>query len=321
MTAQPLSRPPFCKFRTPSSGRRVVWEVTGACDLMCHHCIFSSGGKNRRGELSTEDCLCAVKTLAMSGASHFKVTGGEPLVRPDILEICHAISSSGSSWDISTNANLVKPEMARKIAAAKPVFASVSLDGPGPSSHDSIRGEGAFNLASRGARLLSEAGCNLRIGCAIHAGCDRLVMETAFCAKEMGASEIVFSMMEPAGRLPPDSPLLSKRPVSEILRDIGAARLAIGGITVSSSIPILQHTHSLPPAPSHAKCPGGSSMLFLDRFGTLRPCTWAADRGLEGSEGIAFASWSGNPEAAVFPKFQKLAESMPGMCPADRGAP
>jgi radical SAM protein with 4Fe4S-binding SPASM domain len=91
-------------------------------------------------------------------------TGGEPLVREDLLELLSYSHSLGFSNTIATNALLVDDSMAKKMKRHGVVIAAVSLDGIEPKTHDKIRGkEGAFDQALEGIRALNAAGILLHI--------------------------------------------------------------------------------------------------------------------------------------------------------------
>ena len=56
-----MNRYPFCLFRIPENGGRVLWEITNTCNYHCSYCIFSSESKKYENELSTEEIKKAIK--------------------------------------------------------------------------------------------------------------------------------------------------------------------------------------------------------------------------------------------------------------------
>ena len=58
-----MNRYPFCLFRIPENGGRVLWEITNTCNYHCSYCIFSSESKKYENELSTEEIKKAIKEL------------------------------------------------------------------------------------------------------------------------------------------------------------------------------------------------------------------------------------------------------------------
>ena len=141
-----------------------VWEITGKCNLSCIHC-HTSGGKGYENELSTEEGKKLISELAqIKEFQMLAYTGGEPLVRDDLLELLSFSHSLGFSNTIATNALLVDQSMARKLKRNGVVIGAVSLDGIESKTHDRIRGKaGAFDQALEGIRALNAAGIVLHI--------------------------------------------------------------------------------------------------------------------------------------------------------------
>ena len=79
------------------SVRYLRLSVTGACDYRCAYCM-PGGAPERLGEtLSAAECVEIVRQAAALGVDKVRLTGGEPLVRGDILEICRGIAGSAGS--------------------------------------------------------------------------------------------------------------------------------------------------------------------------------------------------------------------------------
>ena len=74
--------------------RNCVWELTLGCNLSCLHC-GSSAGRARRDELTTDQCLDLVDQLADLGCELITLSGGEPMLRPDLYDIARAIADRG----------------------------------------------------------------------------------------------------------------------------------------------------------------------------------------------------------------------------------
>ena len=76
-----------CKFTLPNNEGKAIWEITHQCNYNCSYCIFSCNSKKIDGELTTEECYHIIDELVLHNFKHLKITGGEPFVRKDILEI------------------------------------------------------------------------------------------------------------------------------------------------------------------------------------------------------------------------------------------
>ena len=98
-----MNRYPFCLFRIPENGGRVLWEITNTCNYHCSYCMFSSEAKKYEGELTTDEIKRTIKDLKENNFKYIKFTGGEPFTRKDMTEILKYASELGFDMDISTN--------------------------------------------------------------------------------------------------------------------------------------------------------------------------------------------------------------------------
>ena len=132
----------------------VTWEVTYTCNLRCIHCLSDSGPK-RNGELATAECLQVIDALAARKVFQFNIGGGEPFMRPDILELMDYAHQKGMVTCISTNGTLIDKDVARQLDN-RLVYIQVSLDGASPESNDAIRGRGSFQKATQALQYLRQ---------------------------------------------------------------------------------------------------------------------------------------------------------------------
>jgi radical SAM protein with 4Fe4S-binding SPASM domain len=141
-----------------------VWEMTTACNLHCIHC-HTSGGKSAADELDTQEGKRLISQLAdVQEFRMLALTGGEPLVRPDLFELLAYAKALGFTNTMATNATLIDDQVARRLRECGVVIAAVSLDGFDPVTHDTIRGTpGAFDAAVRGMKALRRAGILLHV--------------------------------------------------------------------------------------------------------------------------------------------------------------
>ena len=141
-----------------------VWEVTSRCNLNCIHC-HATGGEADPMELSTDEGKRLIDQIAKIEAFRTLVfTGGEPLVRPDILELLRHSKNAGLANIIATNGILIDEEMAWKLKENGVVCNAISLDSPEPPVHNGIRqNPDAFQLALRAMEATKKAGILLQI--------------------------------------------------------------------------------------------------------------------------------------------------------------
>ena len=135
----------------------VVWELTLACNLKCHHC-GSRAGKRRPDELDTDEALDLVRGLAALGTREVTLIGGEAFMRRDWLRIIRAIRDHGMDATLQSGGYRLTPERVRQAADAGLVGAGVSIDGP-RELHDRLRGvRGSFDSALAALRAIRDNG-------------------------------------------------------------------------------------------------------------------------------------------------------------------
>jgi len=136
----------------------VVWNMTRRCNLKCIHCYSNSANIDYPDELTTEEGRKLIDDLAAFGSPVILFSGGEPLLRPDLLELAHYATDKGMRAVISTNGTLITKDIAAKLKKIGLSYVGVSLDGL-ERTHDRFRGmKGAFELAIEGIRNCRDAG-------------------------------------------------------------------------------------------------------------------------------------------------------------------
>lgn len=140
---------PLAPARRPP-GPVVIWNLIRRCNLACKHCYSISADHDFPGELSTGEVFAVMDDLRAYGVPVLILSGGEPLLRPDIFDISARAKSMGFYVGLSSNGTLMDAAMADRVAAAGYDYVGVSIDGLG-ATHDRFRRKaGAFD-ASLGA--------------------------------------------------------------------------------------------------------------------------------------------------------------------------
>jgi radical SAM protein len=124
------------------------YEVTRACDLVCKHCRASAQETADPDQLSTEQGKALLSQVASFPRKPTVVlTGGDPLKRPDLLELIRHAMSVGLGPVLTPSATpLATYEAFAKVHEAGIERLGISLDGPDPATHDAFRGwEGSFD--------------------------------------------------------------------------------------------------------------------------------------------------------------------------------
>lgn len=134
----------------------VNFFVTNRCNARCSHCF------NWKTDTSDEMSLDEIKKINFSSFDSISITGGEPTLREDIIEICRYISSKNKFY---LNTNGMSPEQIEKIIQAtgsKKINVNVSLDGTS-AVHDSIRGVKCFDSAINTIKMCRKMNVNVTI--------------------------------------------------------------------------------------------------------------------------------------------------------------
>jgi AdoMet-dependent heme synthase len=146
----------------------VSWNLTYRCNLACEHCYLDAGGTPLvatenfadRSELGTEECFKVIDEIAAFAPECLTIlTGGEPLLRRDILEIVRRAAERGLWVVVGTNGVRITENVAQRLAEAGARGLSLSLDALDPDRHDAFRKvRGAWRNTVDGAEILNRAG-------------------------------------------------------------------------------------------------------------------------------------------------------------------
>ena len=148
---------PIGPARKPS-GPVVIWNLIRRCNLKCKHCYSISGDVDFPGELSTSEVFKVMDELKAFRVPVLILSGGEPLLRPDIFEISHRAKDMGFYVGLSSNGTLIDDNNICEIAAVGYDYVGISIDGLKPTHDMFRRREGGFEEALAGIRLCREHG-------------------------------------------------------------------------------------------------------------------------------------------------------------------
>lgn len=150
--------------------RLVSWNVTSACRLRCPHCYIDAGRPVSAGpdELSTSEGKTLIDALARAGTRVLILSGGEPLLRKDLVDLVKYGRSKGLRMGIGTSGTLLDFKCAEKLKSAGISSVAISLDSLRPSTHDRFRGvQGSWRKAMRGITACLDEEIPLRINTTI----------------------------------------------------------------------------------------------------------------------------------------------------------
>jgi radical SAM protein with 4Fe4S-binding SPASM domain len=148
-----------CYFRTSVDhpNRKALVQIEEKCDLACAHCFVSATKHGGRMSLAQIRDM-VIPRLAAARVTRITLTGGEPFVHPDLVQIAAAFRDAGMEVGVCTNATSATDE---QIAALAEMGAhmNVSLDGFAANSHGKFRGNrDSFVVTVANARKFAAAG-------------------------------------------------------------------------------------------------------------------------------------------------------------------
>jgi pyrroloquinoline quinone biosynthesis protein E len=188
---------------------RLDFELATGCDHRCGHCYnvwtASSGDAQAafqsKRPLTTPELLALMdKAVGQSGCHHITITGGEPLLRRDALDIIEHAASLVKTVTLITNGSHVTEEAARRLKAAPVRQVQLTLLAGDRDLHDKLKGAVCFDDTIRAAVRLKDAGVGVQI-CFVamreNHGQLALVMEIMAA---LGLTALSYNRMSPTGR-------------------------------------------------------------------------------------------------------------------------
>ena len=177
-------------------------ELTTTCNLRCSYCYRKSGSNEAKGRLATSKLLEILRVLSDNGLHSVELTGGEPLLHPDFIQIVRFCGERFSIIGLLTNGTLITESLIKELLPFREkMVISVSLDSNIRSVHDDRRGQkGAFDKTTNGLRLLSRQGFLTRVSMSVDQYNWKDVESTLLLARQLGASLFTYAPILPFGR-------------------------------------------------------------------------------------------------------------------------
>ncbi len=181
----------------------ISWNLTRKCNLACEHCYLdASPFRDRRGELSTEECLAVVDQVSsVSPGALLILSGGEPLLRPDLIPIARHASDMGLFVVLGTNGTLLTKRTCNGLKDAGVRGVGVSIDSLDPQRHDAFRRmPGSWRRAVRALEVLQAVGLPFTIQTTMTSeNCGELSAVADFAFRK-GARGLNVYFLVPTGR-------------------------------------------------------------------------------------------------------------------------
>lgn len=178
-----------------------MFGITYECQLNCPHCCVGNYAKEKHRELSTKE----IKDVLDQASTTFIVNffGGEPTLRPDIMELISYASKKSIFVFLDTNGIRVTKDFARELKANGLEMLYVSIDSPIPEKHDNLRGmEGLFETAVGAIKNALDIGlkCSLSTYITRENLSNGEFEQVIQLARKLGATGVRYLLPTPAGR-------------------------------------------------------------------------------------------------------------------------
>lgn len=273
--------------------RLIAWESTAACNLACVHCRAEAQERPDPGELDTGEVKALMDDLAgmARGAPRliFIISGGEPMMRPDVYDVAAHGSAAGLHTVLATNGTLLDAASVRRLLEAGVRRLSVSLDGPGPESHDAFRGvPGAFESAGRGLAEATRQGLAFQINTTVTRRNADLLPAMLDKVVELGAAAWDVFMLVPTGRGTREAGVTAQeyerilawvaetslRAPLDVKVTCGPHYSRIWRLRARTGAPAppAAGADGRPPARPPGGCLAGDGFVFVSRIGEVFPC-------------------------------------------------
>jgi len=288
-------------------GRNITYlriSVTDKCNLRCRYCMPEEGVcKKSHADMLTEDeIITAVEAAAALGIKKIRITGGEPLVKKNIVSICRRAAATPGIEEVCLTTNgILLPQLGKDLKAAGVKRINLSLDTLDPDKYAYITRIGKLEAFQKGLEAAFAAGFEkIKVNAVLIGGFnDDEIVNLANLTREYPLDMRFIELMpildsDEFGKAAyvPDSRVLEKLPDAEAVpHDGGVAKLyrlpgAQGNIGLIS--PISAHFCS--------QC----NRLRLTADGKLKPCLHAADEYTV--KGLPFAEMKKVMEQAIWNK-------------------
>lgn len=184
------------------SPKWIAWEITRRCNLHCVHCRSSSQlAMEEHPDLPLDAAKRILDEIRAYANPVMVLSGGEPLLRPDVFEIASHGTALGLRMCLATNGSLVTAEICRRIKDSGIQMVSLSLDGATAEVHDDFRNQpGAFAGVMNAIGLFNEHGIDFLINSSFTKRNKEQAPQLYQLVNSLGATAWYLFMIVPTGR-------------------------------------------------------------------------------------------------------------------------
>ena len=271
----------------------IAWELTAACNLSCRYCRASASHEPDQGELDTDEAKRFVESIAPLKPMLI-LSGGEPLLRPDLFQIIRLAVSLGIRVSLASNGTLITSGLAEEIADSGVSRVSISLDGADAAMHDHGRGQRSFERSIKGIENL-RGRVDFQINFTVTQKNQSELIRIFDLAEKLGAAALHIFFLVPTGRGREEDVITPVRQ-EEMLRQIEGEmdrRTLEVQVTCAPQYARLKK-------PGHGRgsggCLAGRRFVFVSRKGEVYPCGYLPLRVGSVREKNFIEIWENSPE-------------------------
>lgn len=178
---------------------RVLITITWACNYRCIHCLQGETHVKSR-ELSTNDWIRTIKELSEYGIFHLFISGGEPFLRHDILDILKYAYDEGLVITLFTNASLITDNICKELKKLTTLNIQVSIHDINPNSFDDFtRVKGAYERTIRGLKKLIKHEIDVTVATCFRGRTIKKFTEFKKFLLDIGVKKWILSLIMPLG--------------------------------------------------------------------------------------------------------------------------
>jgi radical SAM protein with 4Fe4S-binding SPASM domain len=250
--------------------------VTSRCNLRCVHCFSSREGKGNR-DLSIQELESIFSQLERMGVMEVRLTGGEPLLHPEVQALLAIIQKKRFRKVLITNGTVLDEENVRRLKEAG-VIPTVSLEDVNAEEHDVFSGvAGSFKRTMTALNLLQKQGVQYGINCCLHRGNLNRCEDVIKLAIRQGADRIAFLDLKDVGRMKKHREWVPAwSAYQSIFNDLLIAKARYRK-QIDVSLDVFLHCYPLQESIQERKrgyvsCKAGKNRMAIDSDAAVYPC-------------------------------------------------
>lgn len=251
--------------RRLSSPLKISMNITKKCNLRCKQC-FSDSAEELDNELATEEVYKLFDDMSEYGTFFICIGGGEPLMRPDIMDILAYGKKKRLAISIVTNGTLMTKEMVSKLNEMDLDTLWISFEGM-ENNHDFLRGKGTFAKAIEALEHLREFKSKVAIRVSVSKNNINELLDVIKIAEEYEVDLIRFTPLMAFGRAKEHDIVINQEEYIKCLQTLSNVKSKVKIVT-----PVNIENEKTWIDSSDFGCHCGKEAIWIDECGNYSPC-------------------------------------------------